>query len=278
MERGDVEARPSAPTRVGPFLVAGGLHDTSVLVGLDEHHRAVVLRPLGVPLGDATRARIELLAKAKPTGLVPVVASDLEGPEPWVATELVAGVDLLAAAAAVGPLSPVLVSGVATAVAEVLAHLHKAGLTHGSLHPSALLLTTDGPVVASLGASSATGDAADDVRAWAELVCCAVGADARPTGTGLDVPGLDLDLARLIRDALSSDPAARPSVSGLLKTLLGGFVPPNPTPMVRSVVQRTWLLPSPLVALTRPQRAPKAPLVAAPPERGSRRRGLFRRR
>lgn len=285
MERGDIEARPSAPSMVGPFSVVGGLAGTEVLVGLDDHHRAVGIRAPKGPIAPAIGARVALFQKAKPAGTVPIVGAQLEGPEQWVATELVAGIDLLTAVAELGPLSPVLVSGVATAAAEVLAVLHKVGLHHGGLHPNELLLTADGPLVAGLGSphdapADAEAGAAADIGDWAALVACAIGADPTPTGTGFDVPGLDLDLARLVRDGLSPDPAARPSVDALLKSLLGGFVPPNPTPMVRSVLDRTWLLPPALVARSHPKRVPKTPVTVTADGKdvSAKRRGLFRRK
>jgi len=98
--------------------------------------------------------------------------------EPCLVTSAVAGPSLAVAA----PLPILEVAGVAAEVARLLAGLHEAGLVHGAVEPSHVVLDGDGGVIlVGLGAGGPTGgpsldpatavlDPAADVAGWGVLV------------------------------------------------------------------------------------------------------------
>ena len=105
------------------------------------------------------RFRSEVDAARKVNGLytAPLVDADLDGPTPWLATAYVPGPSLADAVAAHGPLPPASVLMLAAGLAESLTAIHAAGVVHGDLKPSTVLLADDGPRVIDFGISRAAG-------------------------------------------------------------------------------------------------------------------------
>jgi len=87
--------------------------------------------------------------------LVPLLDADLPGPQPWFATAYVQGPSLQQAIAQYGPMPTGTALMLASAVAQALAAAHAAGISHGDLRPSGVLLAQSGPQVTGLGLAGA---------------------------------------------------------------------------------------------------------------------------
>jgi Flp pilus assembly protein TadD len=110
---------------------------------LDRH---VALKICASPLPeDAERFRVEVraLAALDHPAIVRVYEADLDGDQPYVVMELVAG-ESLAARLARGPLAVDESLRIALAIAEGLAHAHQLGIIHRDVKPPNVLLTFGG--------------------------------------------------------------------------------------------------------------------------------------
>jgi eukaryotic-like serine/threonine-protein kinase len=86
-----------------------------------------------------------------------LVAVDLAGPVPWLATEYVAGPSLADEVHRSGPLPPSSVLALTAGLAEALKAIHAAGVVHRDLKPANVLLAEDGPRVIDFGIARAAG-------------------------------------------------------------------------------------------------------------------------
>jgi eukaryotic-like serine/threonine-protein kinase len=86
-----------------------------------------------------------------------LIDADVDGPEPWLATEYVDGPSLAEAVALDGPLPADSVLVLAAGLAEALAAIHAASLVHRDLKPENVLLAEDGPRVIDFGIARADG-------------------------------------------------------------------------------------------------------------------------
>ena len=160
-------------------------------------------------------------------------------------------------------------------MAEALRQIHAAGVIHRDLKPSNIVLAEGTPVVIDFGVAAAaeasaltatgailgsagwmapeqvrgeTTTPASDVFAWGAVVAYAA-SGTLPFGTGAGhavayriineeptIGPLDEPLGSLVRAALTKDPAARPSVDELVRTLSDGEEPTQ-------VISRTWVGP-----------------------------------
>ncbi|WP_027759180.1 serine/threonine-protein kinase [Streptomyces sp. AA1529] len=103
------------------------------------------------------RFQQEVRAAERVQGLhtAPVIDSDTEGPQPWLATAYVPGPSLADAVGGHGRLPASTVLFLVAGVAEALQVIHKAGIVHRDLKPSNVLLADDGPRVIDFGIARA---------------------------------------------------------------------------------------------------------------------------
>jgi serine/threonine protein kinase len=168
--------------------------------------------------------------------------------QPWVASTLVRGPSLAAAVAETGPL-PAAVGWIALGLADALATLHGAGLSHHAVTPGNTLLGLDGPVLTDFGVSrtallAGPGTPADDVRALGATVFFAA---AGRSPDDWDLTGCPPWLAPIVRACLAPDPAARPGAAHL-HAWLADEVGQQP---------RSWL-PGPVAARVAEYQSPRA--------------------
>lgn len=150
------------------------------------------------------------------------------------------GVDLAVLLGARGPLDDAEAVGVLAPVAEALAALHAAGLTHGGLTGGDVVLTDSGPVLADVGGGSGPGgsrdlmarqrsqDVADLVALGRRLLGPAAGGPVAAVLAGPD-DGADALAARL-RDAAGPRPVDLPDPAVLARLALLRLSGGGPTP------------------------------------------------
>jgi len=155
---------PSDPEAVGPYRLlarigAGGMG--RVYLARSSGGRTVAIKVVRAELAEdpdfRERFRREVSAAQAVSGTytAPVVDSDRDGPEPWLATAYVLGPSLSEAVSAHGPLPAATVRALGAGLAEALAAIHGAGLVHRDLKPSNVLLAADGPRVIDFGIARA---------------------------------------------------------------------------------------------------------------------------
>jgi serine/threonine protein kinase len=187
------------------------------------------------------------------------------GDRPYLATEYIDGPTLQARLDGEGALPHGALQSLAVGVAAALTAIHAAGLVHRDLKPSNVILSITGPRVIDFGIARSLDSTADltatgvvlgtpgwlapermlrnvagpaaDIFTWGCLVAYA-GTSRHPYGTvdpvamagralhgEPDLEGLPAPLTDLVRTALDSDPATRPTARELLLTLTGGSTP-----------------------------------------------------
>ncbi|MEV8093717.1 serine/threonine-protein kinase [Kitasatospora sp. NPDC085879] len=155
---------PDDPQDLGDYrllgrLGAGGMG--RVYLGRTPGGRTVAVKAVRPDLArDAEfreRFRQEVAAARRVGGAwtAPVLDTDTEGPQPWVATGFVAGPSLAAAVNEHGALPEPTTRLLGVGLAEALAHVHALGLVHRDVKPSNVLLTLDGPRLIDFGIARA---------------------------------------------------------------------------------------------------------------------------
>jgi hypothetical protein len=155
---------PADPRLIGPYqllgrLGAGGMG--RVFLGVSAAGRPVAVKVVHAELAadPEFRARFstEVAAAKKVSGLFTalVVDADVDAAVPWLATAYVAGPSLSEAVRGSGPLTAWSLLALAAGLAKSLTAIHAAGVVHGDLKPSNVLLAPDGPRVIDFGISQA---------------------------------------------------------------------------------------------------------------------------
>ncbi|MEV0620972.1 serine/threonine-protein kinase [Nonomuraea sp. NPDC050404] len=196
-----------------------------------------------------------------------VLASGEYAGTPYVVSEYVAGPSLAQVIRERGTLHGAELRRLAIGTLTALAAIHRAGVVHRDFKPGNVLLGRDGPRVIDFGISRALEESEPgedflagtppymapeqfdrvpvgpeaDLFAWASTMVCAV-SGRPPFGTGPlsflvprirtgepELGGLDGELRELVVRCLAKDPAARPSATRALLTLLGHDVPSTMT-------------------------------------------------
>jgi serine/threonine protein kinase len=271
------------PTTLGRFRVTGRLGEGRtgrVLLGVGDGGQRAAVRIVYPGLAadpgfrDALREHVRAAAAAPPWFTAPVLDADTEAVSPWVATGYIDGPSMARYVAEAGPLGEQGAVALATRMAEGLVALHAAGLVHGDLTPSTVLLAEDGPRVIDFGISRAVeasalthtrlvvgspgfmspeqaegrevGPPSDIFSLGAVLAFAATGQG--PFGSGSTPalvyrvvhggPQLDLvpaEVRSLAERCLAKDPALRPTAADLLAAAAHPAAGWLPTPVTRAM-------------------------------------------
>ncbi|WP_169951989.1 serine/threonine-protein kinase [Microbispora sp. H11081] len=260
--------QPGDPTRLGPFVLSGRLGEGGqgvVYHGQDQAGERAAVKLLHVKFsGDATaRSRFarELRAAQRVASFCTarVLAADLEGDTPYIASEFIDGRSLRETVDADGPLTGRALERLAVGTATALTAIHQAGIVHRDFKPDNVLLAVDGPRVVDFGiarildstatiTSRAIGTPAymapeqisgglvgppADVFSWAATIAYAATGDVVFGGTSIAVVlnrilNHDIDtgmlpepLGGVVRACLRKSPDERPTADRILLSLLG---------------------------------------------------------
>jgi outer membrane protein assembly factor BamB len=161
--------QPDDPAQIGEYrlaarLGAGGMG--RVYLGHSAAGRPVVVKVVhehfAQDKGFRSRFGRDVAAARAVIGAftAPVIDADPDAPTPWLVTAFRPGLSLQEAVAEHGPFEDSAVYALGTGLAEGLDSIHKAGLMHGDLKPSNVLLSQDGPHIIDLDiARAAEGNA-----------------------------------------------------------------------------------------------------------------------
>ncbi|MFH9499141.1 protein kinase [Streptomyces globisporus] len=246
--------------RLAAVLGAGGMG--KVYLSYTPGGRPLAIKVILAEFGEdpefRRRFQQEVRSAQRVQGLytAPVIDSDTEGAQPWLATAYVPGPSLAHAVARHGglPLRSVLLLTVG--VAEALGVIHGAGIVHRDLKPANVLLAADGPRVIDFGiaraadttaltgtgvsvgtpafmapeqAAAGTVTPATDVFALGQIAAyAAIGAPAFGEGPSHavlyrivhedpDLSRLPDELRPLVSRCLSRDPADRPALADIIR-------------------------------------------------------------
>jgi serine/threonine protein kinase len=156
--------QPADPRLIGPYRLVGQLGSGGmgrVFLAMSVGGRPVAVKMIRAELAAdpdfRKRFSREVAAARRVNGLFTalVVDADVDATVPWLATAYVQGPSLAETIKDHGPLSAQSVLALAAGLAEGLSAIHSAGVVHGDLKPSNVLLAEDGPRVIDFGISHA---------------------------------------------------------------------------------------------------------------------------
>ncbi|WP_328300528.1 serine/threonine protein kinase [Streptomyces sp. NBC_00435] len=246
--------------RLAAVLGAGGMG--KVYLSYTPGGRPIAIKVIRSEFGEdpefRRRFQQEVRSAERVQGLytAPVIDSDTEGSQPWLATAYVPGPSLAHAVAEHGALPPRSVLLLTVGVAEALTVIHGAGIVHRDLKPANVLLASDGPRVIDFGiaraadstaltstgvsigtpafmapeqASAGTVTPATDVFALGQIAAfAATGSSVYGDGPSHavlyrivheapDLSGLPEELRPVVTRCLSRDPADRPTLTEIIE-------------------------------------------------------------
>jgi Protein kinase domain len=245
--------RPGAGTRSTTYLAyaPGGQPVALTVFRPEPDGEAEFEARLGAPFGARFHRDAQAAGRVRGPFTVPVVGSGREGARYWVASAYVPSVSLRAAVAGGGPLPTGVVLRLVAGLAEGLQAVHQAGVVHGGLRPSHVLLAEDGPRLKSYGLGwadegdeatafrspeQAAGNAAvpatdvfalGQIAAYASIGSVPFGDGARVRQSEPDLNELPGQLREIVTRCLIKDPALRPSLAQIT-TMCAQAAPARP--------------------------------------------------
>lgn len=148
------------PLRLGPYRLHGVLGEGGmgkVYFGADATGSPAAVKVLLPELAHDGHLAERFLREARTAqavtseGVARVLAAELEGGRPWIATEFLAGPTLDDAVARSGPLDDAAVRELARSLARTLQDVHATGLVHRDVKPPNVVLTSRGPRLIDFG-------------------------------------------------------------------------------------------------------------------------------
>ena len=296
---------PGDPRQVGSYILLERLGQGAlgpVYLGRSPGGRSVAVKVVhpGLAGDPGFRLRfareVETASRAGAAFTVPVIDADPDAPLPWLVTGYVPGPSLAEVVGRHGPLPVPAVLVLAAGLATGLRAIHAAGVVHGDLEPTSVLLAQDGPRLAGFGfwqakayarlvtglapeaggfapsgqaPGQSAGPAGDIYALGAVLAFAATGqSPSWALHPGAGAGSLPEELRQLIGWCLAGDPAARPTADQFLAGLAAAH------PQVSG--QADWLA-SGILPGSAPA-APEAPAGPADPAVTGRKRRMSRRR
>jgi serine/threonine protein kinase len=156
--------RPGDPEQLGPFRLTGRLGEGGqgiVYAGETVTGELVAVKLLHTRFTGNPRARAafaqELSAAQKidPFCTARILAADVEGDIPYIASEYIHGLSLKRTVEERGPRAGSQLNRLAIGTATALVAIHKVGVVHRDFKPSNVLLGSDGPRVIDFGVARA---------------------------------------------------------------------------------------------------------------------------
>lgn len=257
------------PDRVGAYdilarLGAGGMG--VVYLAEDDAGRKVAVKVVRPELAHNEEFRrrfareVKAAASVGGTYTAQVIEADASADQPYLVTEYIKGPNLDEFVRTHGPLEETQAKALAIALAEALAAIHDAGLTHRDVKPSNVLLGTDGPRLIDFGIARAADATAitrfgmsvgtpawmapeqaqakevtpkADLFSWASVVVFA-STGAAPFGEGPsdailyrvvheppDMGEVPSSMVAHVARCLEKDPSRRPTATELLREMAG---------------------------------------------------------
>ncbi|MGS2641968.1 protein kinase domain-containing protein [Streptosporangium sp. G12] len=269
--------RPGDPPRLGKYELRGRLGEGGqgvVYLGESEDGERAAVKLLHVRFTEETHARSrfarELAAARRVAAFCTarVLAADLDGEAPYIASELIEGPSLREIVERDGPLAGEALERLAVGTATALTAIHHAGIAHRDFKPDNVMLATDGPRVVDFGIAKIIDESGTittravgtpaymapeqiagervgfpaDVFAWGSTILFTAtgrapfGSDTivatlnRVINHEADLSGLPDGLREVVAACLHKDQRLRPTSDVLLKRLLGHPVDEEETP------------------------------------------------
>lgn len=260
--------RPGDPPRLGEYSLRGRLGEGGqgvVYLGESEGGERAAIKLLHVRFTEEVHARARFareLAAARrvaPFCTARVLAADLDGETPYIASELIEGPSLRRVVERDGPLSGEALERLAIGTATALTAIHHAGIAHRDFKPDNVMLAADGPRVVDFGIAKIIDESGTittravgtpaymapeqiagervgfpaDVFAWGSTIVFTAtgkapfGSDTivatlnRVINHEADLSALPDGLRELVAACLSKEQKLRPTSDVLLKRLLG---------------------------------------------------------
>ncbi|GAA4568272.1 serine/threonine-protein kinase [Planotetraspora kaengkrachanensis] len=148
------------PTHLGPFVLSGRIGEGGqgvVYLGQNEAGDRAAVKLLHIKFSGDTIARSrfarELKAAQRVAGFCTarVIAADLDGDAPYIASEYIDGRSLRETVESHGPLNGAALERLAVGTATALIAIHRAGIVHRDFKPDNVLIAEDGPRVVDFG-------------------------------------------------------------------------------------------------------------------------------